>query len=553
MRKNIILMLVLVSANFHLFGQATFKQAWESKFDNEPDYLKYTTTNGEFVVGTTKENVCVLDGVTGKQLWSKTFMELSGVKKAGTQQVLEEAGMMMFISNQNKKDQLFCVDLKTGEKLWNNANYNDIDLNNVIYVPDVHSFMVILKKGLVIIDAKTGVEKGSVEGISGVPGRWVFLPESKQLIMLCYQVNSLKAIGSGLQNHIFCIDLATQSTLWKTTFKGVVEIKRYASKTFSAFTWASSGVAKGIGSSNVLVDLYTFNNKVVVVYNGLKVFDLGSGKKVWEVEYDVSLSRGLAGSAQLYGAVADPLFTDKHVYVASFEGGRDKAMKKYDIETGKQIWETPVDGRKVIIPGLALVNGVLLAQIGGYVNLQGEANGQVFSKWEWQGPFGLKGFDSETGKLLWESEKFDDRITNVLPIGNSLYVADASSLFSVDVKTGKNTFTSAVKEAKTGKPLYLFAYDDKPVVFAEGGLTSYSKTGVLAYAFKLKDPSLNNSEQFNDTYFMANEDAVFVVDLQNGTSRGKYEYMKGFKYGIKQDGKSLFLLGEKKVLKHTIN
>src|ERR1700754_5192039 len=146
MKKTIVLILFVFTIASQVCAQATFKQAWESKFDNEADYLKYTTVNGEYVIGTTKENVCVLDGATGKQLWSKTFMDLTGVKKAGTQQVLEDAGMLMFISNQNKKDELFCVDLKTGAKLWSNSNYNDIDLSNVIYIGEVNAFMVILKK-----------------------------------------------------------------------------------------------------------------------------------------------------------------------------------------------------------------------------------------------------------------------------------------------------------------------------------------------------------------------------------------------------------------------
>jgi hypothetical protein len=552
MKRNVVFIFLLLVWAAQLSAQSTFPKAWESKFDNDADYLKYTTLNGEFVIGTTKQNVCVLDGKTGKQIWSKTFMELTGVEKAGSQQVLEDAGMLMFISSQNKKDQLFCVDMKTGAKLWNNANYNDIDLNNVIYLPQVNSFMVVLKKGLVLIDAKTGIEKGSIDGITGVPGRWVFLPEKKQLIVLCYQVNSLKAIGSGLQNHILCIDLDKVSTVWKTTFKGVVEIKRYASRTFTGFDWVLSGVEKGIGSSNILVDAYTYNDKLIVVYNGLKVFELGTGKKIWEVEYDVSLDRGLGGSAQMYGAVADPFFTEKHVYVASFESGRDKAIKKYELETGKLLWETPVAGRKVIIPSLALVNNVVVTQIGGYINLQGEANGATFSKWEWEGPFGLKGMDGETGKLLWETEKFDDRITNVLPIDNALYVADASSLYSVDVKTGKNNFSSPMKESKTGKPVYLFAWDKKPYVFAEGGLTGFTSAGALAFAYKAKESSVNNSEQHGGNYFLANEDGLFTIDLKDGKELGKYEYMKGFRYGIKQEGQALFLLSEKKVIKHNM-
>ena len=109
-----------------------------------------------------------------------------------------------------------------------------------------------------------------------------------------------------------------------------------------------------------------------------------------------------------------------------------------------------------------------------------------------------------------------------------------------------------MKGSKTGKPLYLFAWDKKPFVFAEGGLASFTSSGSLAFAYKSKDPYINDSEQYGSTYFMANDDGLYTIDLKDGTEQGKYEYMKGVRYGIKQDGKSLFLLGEKKVTKHTI-
>ena len=63
---------------------------------------------------------------------------------------------------------------------------------------------------------------------------------------------------------------------------------------------------------------------------------------------------------------------------------------------------------------------------------------------------------------------------------------------------------------------------------------------------------MDGSELCDNIYFLKNGDGLFAINLENGTETGKYEYMKGMKYGFKEEGKSLFLLGEKKVLKHTL-
>lgn len=552
-----VALMLFFKSMLQLHAQATFPVVWESKFDNEADYLKYTTMDGKYVIGTTKQDVCVLDGTTGKKIWMKTYLELTGNKKAKDQEVNEDAGVIMMISTQTGNDKLFCVDLQTGNKVWENTNYNGIQLSDVIYVKETKTFVVVLDKGLVFIDALTGVEKGTVEGIRGVPGRWVYLPEKKQFIILCYQVNGLKAIADGLQNTILCIDADQMKVVWKTKFTGVVEIKRYAVNTFSVFSWAAVGVSKGIGSSNILVDMYSYKDRLIVVFGGLKVYDINSGNLQWQVEYDVSLNRGLAGSTQMYGAVADPYFTDQFVYVAAFEKGRDKSIRKYDMANGKLIWETPIDGRKVIIPNLLLVDGKLVLQIGGYVNIQGSQTGQYgttyFSKWEWQGPFGLKAFDESTGKLMWQTEKFDDRITNIMQIGNNLYVADKTHLYSVNLQTGANNFEVETKPAKVGEPCFVFSNQNDICLFTENGIIAYTPDGKFKYAYKIKDLNIDGSVQYGNTYYLKNEDGLFAVDLNTGKETGKYEYMKDFKYGFKENGKSLFLLGEKKVLKYSLS
>lgn len=332
--STLSLMLFLAST---AFCQANFAVNWESKFENDADYWHYSTENGKYVVGTTKKEVSVLNGATGQPLWKHSFMEIAGVKEAKSQQIIEETEAMLFISKQKGNDELFCVDLKTGNKLWSNDQFNDIDLGNLIAIDGAGCYAVIQKNGLTFIDDKTGVVKGAVEGVKGVIGRYAYSKKNNQLVIFAYQVNALKAIGSGFKNHLICIDLNNYKTKWSTMIKGVVEIKKYAGKSFSVFNWATVGIEKGVGSGNVLVDLLVRGDKAFVIMDGLQAFDLATGNKLWEVEFDLSLSRGLGGSSQLYNAVADPLFTKEHIYIASFEKGRDKSIKKYEIETGKLV------------------------------------------------------------------------------------------------------------------------------------------------------------------------------------------------------------------------
>jgi outer membrane protein assembly factor BamB len=372
-------------------------------------------------------------------------------------------------------------------------------------------------------------------------------------LVFAYQVNSLKAIGSGLKNNLVCIDLNTAKVNWNTVIKGAVEIKRSAGKSFSIFDWATVGIEKGIGSSSVLVDLLVKDNKAFVIMDGLMAFDLSNGNKLWEVEFNLSLNRGLGGSSQLYNAVAEPLFTKQHIYLASFEKGRDKSLKKYDIETGKLIWETPIDGRKVIIPSLTLINGMLIAQIGGYTNIQGDDSGGFFSKWKWQGPFGLKAFDVETGKLKWETEKFDDRITNMLVTDNKLIVADENSVYSINTATGEKAFDVKLKESKVGKAQYLFNSNDKIMVLGEDGLAAFNNKGIMQYTFKAKDALMDFSDTYGEhLYYLGTEDEVIAMNLETGKEIGRFNYKKGYKYGIKDSGNMFIQYKDNKVTRFAV-
>ena len=196
----------------------------------------------------------------------------------------------------------------------------------------------------------------------------------------------------------------------------------------------------------------------------------------------------------------------------------------------------------------------MIAQIGGFTNIQGDDSGGFFSKWKWQGPFGLKAFDVETGKLKWGTEKFDDRITNMLVTDNKLIVADENSVYSMNTATGERAFDVKLKESKVGKAQYLFNSNDKIMVLGEDGLAAFNSKGIMQYTFKAKDALMDLSDTYGEhLYYLGTEDEVIAMNLETGKEIGRFNYKKGYKYGIKDSGKMFIQYKDNKVTRYAVN
>lgn len=560
LRKSVFAMaawLLLAGSSQNLQAQCNFPKVWESKMENDASYKKYTSGDGTLIIGTTKKEICVLNGNNGQKLWSGTFADIAGAKEADAQEYLEKAGQFYIINNQKGKDQLICIDAKTGKKLWENEDFEQIYLSNVEFIEPIQSIAVVMKRGLVMLDAQTGKVKWTLDGFVGALGRYLYHEETKQLLLLNYNPNALKSIFKGFKNQLICVNAENGQVAWEQTFREIIEMKRFASQSFTVTDWIVKGIEKGIGNENILVNLFVKNNKVFLMFNGLTVYDLKDGKKLWDADYNVSLNRGVAGSSQLYDAVAWPIVTDQYVYVLDFgEMSRKKTVKKYDIETGKLIWDCDVDGRRVVIPNMLLVDGTLVLQIGGKVNKQGEDKTGYFktyySKWEWQGPFGLKGIDDATGKIKWETEKFDDRISNIITLNNNLYVADKSSLYTINSASGEKLKEIKLKKTDAGKPQHIFAHNDKLLVLCEDGLDAFSPNGDLLYSVVNKDASLDKSDIQGDCFFLAGDDELIAVNISDGKVCGSYKTKKGYDYDVKNNGESFFMYHDELVSRHKV-
>ncbi len=524
----------------------TFPLVWKSKSDNKTTFLTTCASDGSEVVATTKKEICVLNGNDGSKMWSGDLQTIAGLKDSDYQRYMEDAGVIFVFNKKSGADQMVCIDTKTGKPLWSTEKYQGVTGSNLIYLPELSAFGIYLKEGMDMIDARTGKLKWSVSRFSGAIAKSMYFTDTKELLLMNYRPVSLQSFFSGFKNQIMLINAETGEVKWITEYKGIVE-----SKLVTKDPVVSWQLAKG-------------KDKLLVQLDGLQVFDLKSGNLIWNAELNMSLDKGgllFNSQVQVYNAVADPLIVNDAVYMVEFSNkGHKKVLKKYDINTGKVIWTNEeIDGRKTIIPELVFVNGMVIAQIGGYVNRQSivtDNNGtRTKSKWEWEGPFGLKAFDIETGKMIWESEKFKGLVTNLIADETSLYVASEESFYKLDSKTGVAAYEIKHKAAKVGEPRRLLAFNGKIAVLSQEGVCAYkNQDGSLVYTVPVEDMK-EEFELKGDNYFLKSDKELIGFNFEAGKITGTYKFDGDIRWKLTKDGKFiyLFLKGDGDILKYKTN
>jgi hypothetical protein len=496
----------------------------------------YAAKNGDQVIGTTRKDVCVLDGSTGKKIWSAQLSDIANVKKTDIQKYIEDAGVLFVYDKRMGKDVMICVDTKTGKELWENTEFENVNLSSIIYIQALKGFAIVTKKGMVMVDARTGKYRWTVDRFKGSVARY-YLDEANNKIVLVNFKTGWGAIFSLFENQVMQVDAVSGNVDWVTSYEGAVETK--------------------LVTGDPLVGLTVTDSHVLLNLNGLEVFNRKNGQLIWKTHYDVSLNKGIAGSTQMYNAVADPLVVGNDVYIANFSSfSKKKVLQKFNLLTGQKVWESDkIRGDRVIIPNLYYVNNTVVIQIGGYVNIQGEQhsnNGTTyFSKWKWQGPFGLQAFDASSGSQKWESDKFSGEITNIITGDNKIFVADKKYVYAIDAGAGSTAMKSSVK--KGGAPMSVFAYKDNIMVLGVKGLSAFKNADLSnLYTFKAKDVTMN-SEFIGNNYYLHTEKMVVGVNLDNGAEKGHYKYIKGSKWGTTDDGNYFYVMGKKGVSKYQVN
>jgi outer membrane protein assembly factor BamB len=485
--KKLTFLAVFLLSVIWVKAQEDMTTIWETKLGHQIIHAG-TSLEGEHSYAASDKEMSLFDNKSGKVIWEKSFSEMAPKLRKIDELIPFWASSTVFLFDRKLgKDQIACIDLETGTSLWTTDKYQDVDESSITYIDEEDCFAIALKKELVYIRARSGEELWSTEKFKGVVGQYYFNGTDHTLTMVNFKPTALEALFSGFKNQITKIDLKNGEILWENTYIGLAE--------------------KKVISRQPLYNLSVSDNKVFLRLNGMQVYDYKTGAKIWSAAYDFTPERVVgkpigAKAFGVYGAVADPVIDGQDIYVLDMQSRSKQYVKKYDLNTGKLLWTSPEIKDAKAIPGLRIVDGKVLLQIGGVVEKQYlktvRTADQVYTvavvEFDNVNPCGIQALDASSGKLIWESERFRKGITNMISFNGNTIVSSGKALYSLDIATGKEKFEVPVSKGGVGLATQIQPYKDNViVVVGEKGVSTFNaNSGELINSGKYRTSSLED-------------------------------------------------------------
>ena len=571
----------------------SFATAWESEFDNKATRLAVSINNGQYVLGTDDNSATVLDA-NGKTVWSGDYKKITTNKtnKCEYQYVIQRGGdkggyLFLFDERKLGTDRVAVIDIATGKELWNSEEYQNLipkgtkaeegtdqgELETVKYISELDAFLISQKASVILVKAATGEKVWETNRFKGGVGKYIYDPGRNEIVMINFKPTALGALFAGFKNQLVKINAVNGDILWDATFVGTIE--------------------KELVTRRAIVDLWIKGDKLYMYLDGLQVYNINNGQKLWEVTYENDMQGANGGlfsggrRSKIYRTIADPLFTDNAVYIVIL-GTRDrtKYVEKHDLESGKLLWASEKITGAFCMPNIYKSGDKVLVQVGGKVQVQeyrleetsggfGAASafggGSVkqwvpYIYWDYKAQKNsVLCLDDKTGKTSWRSEKFDKRITDfIIENDKTLFVGDGDEFYGYDIASGNQLFDVKHNDAKVGKATDVIDFGDKVVVLSEKGLASYNKKdGSRVYATE-KIRGVDYFYEIEGNYYLRDQrnskNIIYGIDMTNGETKGSVQSKgKGGspQYGagidITDDGEFIFAFKGKKVEKIKVN
>jgi outer membrane protein assembly factor BamB len=448
MKKKMILCLAAFMISMASIAQKQFAKLYELKFPVEVERWASDDDNTWVVAGDDGE-ICGVDAVTGKVAWTLNVKERFGVKRCERWKYLTDDGVVEVYCKGDKKDEIktYRLDPMTGADLGSAAG----------------------KKPAKSKSGNWSAFK-NLNGSSWSNAGGIEIENPRVTLYLSYDRPEMNAsFGRGKRSAITvqCIGEYT----WSTTVQG-------------SFVRALCDNVLGYGDNfgGDFISVQGNKDVVFVQYEGLSVLDMKTGNLLWETSFDYSsFDFGAIKSEMIIGRAPMPVCDDNAAYVADLSK-EVRAIRKFDLKTGKILWESEKLPKDAIVSEMLVVNGTLLVRNGGRVLVQklvtnANTGAQTcISEMKDEGDFSLDAYDTATGKPLWVAEdlkslgdKFKS-ITNMLTDGQSVFVGSDRNLFALDPKTGTSKWKTDLSAMKIGKPTKLHFIDKDILIEGEEGL-----------------------------------------------------------------------------------
>ncbi len=526
------------------FSQEDMSVDWTVKLAHQSDLFRGLDDYGEkYCFGASDKEITVLNNKDGSVLWTAKYKEMAPkLRKVDEIIPFWDSQTLFLFDRKLGKDQIACVDVLSGELLWNTDQYQDVSEDNVIYISELEAFTLSLKDQFVMINARTGAELWSTARFKGSVGRYNLVDDGN-LVLVNYKPTYLAALFAGFKNQIVKINPKNGDILWENSYMGMAE--------------------KKVWTRESLVDIDVRDGKVFLFLNGLQVYDYSSGTNLWSAAYDytVNVIKAPSGAKKfgVYGAVASPVIDGNDLYMVNFESAKKQKIQKYDLNSGKLLWTGPEIKEAKAIPNMYVANGRVVIQQGGTVEAQAyietktkNADGSVTINYEWRlwypnvKPYGVQAFDTKDGSLVYDSERFKKGITNILVQDKNLMVCSGKALYNLDVVTGSDNYEIPLSDDGIGLATEILEYEGDILVVGEKGVAKHN----------MSDGKLKSSSKYKKSNYLgivgrtillqtANKD-VACFDAESCAHK-RYNAKKDATAMLSRDGEQAFVWEKKNI------
>lgn len=268
----------------------SFATVWESEFDNKASRLALTDGSGKYIIGTDDNSATVLNA-EGKLIWSGDFKKITtnGTNKCEYQYTIwKDDGGYLFLFDERKMgtDRVAVIDIATGKELWNSELYQNLipkgtksedgadegELETVKYIRELDAFLISQKASVILVKANTGEKVWETNRFKGGVGKYIYDASRNEIVMINFKPTALGALFAGFKNQLVKLNAKNGEILWENTFMGTIE--------------------KELVTRRAIVDMWIKGDKIYMYLNGLQVYNINNGTKLWESIYENDMDGG---------------------------------------------------------------------------------------------------------------------------------------------------------------------------------------------------------------------------------------------------------------------
>ncbi|MDP4281307.1 MAG: PQQ-binding-like beta-propeller repeat protein [Bacteroidota bacterium] len=504
-------------------GGPAFRELHKARLPFSPSIQMYNHTDDfRFFLCSSKTEILMFDGTTGKILWKKNFEKDFSNKKFLNQYWNKDANVVLVFDEDTKKNiaTKYFIDGRTGNLLWKSdkyisglggydlgegfSNYYDIQTNGVLLPTkesvnfvDVNTGNIIWSKPITIsgkgFDCFFLQYYNLVKIVNGGNGSYYTIDKGNEVTEIEPYFNRKKFLANQLHSHIIEIPgmyilMLTESVNSYKAFTGIdlpkldMSFMGYDAKTDNllwskvyhincAFNW--------VNKKEFFARMYYDGERLFVEHNpgqkpntGLTVINPVNGELLWEANFKASdvKTAGLGKNILTPFPAPHPVTVDGKTYVVN---KAKNIVSCYDATNGTKIWDSEdfPDAQK--IPSLIYADGMLIMNYGGGAKKCAtiiKDKGPNVERYEYNNKdkYGINAYDAATGKIVWNDKTLKKQfkvkfglIAGTEMINGNLVCATDRDILVIDPKTGNVLKNISISDEKLGDAWSMVYFPEK--------------------------------------------------------------------------------------------